>query len=112
MCDRAAYWEPAKWAQRLRAAMDAPTSPPAAAARGSGGGGASGDDVLVKMDLGAGHFSASDRYKYYRELSFDHAWLLDQFGLADTAPGQPGGAPTAANAPPAAAPPSPSAPRV
>ena len=43
---------------------------------------ANGDDVLVKMDLAAGHFSASDRYRYLRELAFDYAWLLDKLGKA------------------------------
>jgi oligopeptidase B len=33
--------------------------------------------------LSAGHFSASDRYKYLKELAFDFAFLLDQVGLAD-----------------------------
>ena len=61
---RVAYWEPMKWAQVLRASI------------------ANGDDVLLKMDLQAGHFSASDRYRYLRELAFDYAWLLDQHGLA------------------------------
>ena len=45
-----------------------------------------GDDVLLKMDLAAGHFSASDRYRYLRELAFDYAWLLDQMGKASVAP--------------------------
>ena len=31
----------------------------------------------------AGHFSASDRYKYLKELSFDFAFLLDQLGLSN-----------------------------
>jgi oligopeptidase B len=35
------------------------------------------------MDMAAGHFSASDRYKYYKDLAFDYAFLLDQVGLAD-----------------------------
>ena len=34
------------------------------------------------MDMSAGHFSASDRYKYYKELAFDYAFLLQQMGLA------------------------------
>jgi oligopeptidase B len=34
------------------------------------------------MDMSAGHFSASDRYKYLKELAFDYAFLLDQLGLA------------------------------
>ena len=67
---RVAYWEPAKWAQHLR---EKRTNRPG-----------DGHDVLVKMDLSAGHFSASDRYKYLSELAFDYAWLLDTLKLADT----------------------------
>lgn len=59
---RVAYWEPTKWAQVLRAHI------------------ANGEDVLLKMDLEAGHFSSSDRYKYLRELAFDYAWLLEKLG--------------------------------
>ena len=62
---RVAYWEPTKWAQVLRSKV------------------ANGDDVLLKMDLDAGHFSASDRYRYLRELAFDYAWLLEKLGKAD-----------------------------
>lgn len=62
---RVAYWEPTKWAQVLRAKIQ------------------NGDDVLLKMDLDAGHFSASDRYRYIRELAFDYAWLLDQLNAAN-----------------------------
>jgi oligopeptidase B len=64
---RVAYWEPAKWVQILRAKR---TNEPA-----------DGKEILLKMDLSAGHFSASDRYKYLRELAFDYAWLLDELGL-------------------------------
>ena len=63
-----AYWEPTKWAQVLRAKV------------------ANGDDVLLKMDLAAGHFSAADRYRYLRELAFDYAWLLDVHSAADASP--------------------------
>lgn len=31
--------------------------------------------------MSAGHFSASDRYKYLKELAFDYAFLLDQLDL-------------------------------
>jgi oligopeptidase B len=31
--------------------------------------------------LSAGHFSASDRYKYFRELAYDYSFLLDQLKL-------------------------------
>ena len=64
---RVAYWEPTKWAQVLRARVANP------------------EEVLLKMDLAAGHFSASDRYKYLSELSFDYAWLLDKLGKAEGA---------------------------
>ena len=62
---RVAYWEPTKWAQVLRSRV------------------ANGEEILLKMDLAAGHFSAADRYRYLRELAFDFAWLLDQLGKAD-----------------------------
>ena len=64
---RVAYWEPTKWAQVLRAKVP------------------NGEQVLLKMDLAAGHFSAADRYRYLRELAFDYAWLLDTLGKADCA---------------------------
>ena len=64
---RVAYWEPAKWAQRLRATV------------------ANGEEVLLKMDLAAGHFSASDRYKYLEQLAFEYAFVLDQLGLREDA---------------------------
>ena len=39
--------------------------------------------VCVKVEMSAGHFSASDRYKYFKELAFDYAFLLDQLGIVD-----------------------------
>ena len=71
---RVAFWEPTKWAQTLRARV------------------ANGDEMLLKMDLAAGHFSASDRYRYLRELAFDYAWLLERLGCATTAAAPNGGA--------------------
>ena len=62
---RVQYWEPSKFAAELRHSQG----------QGSG-------PVCVKMDMAAGHFSASDRYKYYKELAFDYAFLLDQVGLS------------------------------
>ena len=61
---RVAYWEVAKFAQRLR---DANTGP---------------RQVLLKADLGAGHFSYSDRYAHLRETAFEYAWLLRALGVA------------------------------
>ena len=61
---RVAYWEPTKWAQVLRDRV------------------ANGEDVLLKMDMAAGHFSANDRYKRLKERSYEFAWLLEQLGKA------------------------------
>jgi oligopeptidase B len=63
---RVAYWEACKFAATLRHEQSAESGP-----------------VCVKIEMSAGHFSASDRYKYLRELAFDYAYLLDQLGLAD-----------------------------
>ncbi|CAH0484551.1 unnamed protein product [Peronospora farinosa] len=57
---RVAYWEPTKWVARLRDMKS------------------DQNDVLLKMDLSSGHFSASDRYHYLKEKAFDLAYLLDQ----------------------------------
>lgn len=62
---RVAYWEPAKWASKLRVHNTKPDS-----------------KILLKMDLEVGHFSASDRYRYRREKAFEQAVVLDKLGLA------------------------------
>ena len=62
---RVAYWEPAKFTATLRHANPDSKNP-----------------ICMKLDLSAGHFSASDRYKYYRELAYDYSFLLDQMNLA------------------------------
>ncbi|CAB9516963.1 Dipeptidyl aminopeptidase BI [Seminavis robusta] len=64
---RVPYWEPCKLAATLRHKQSAESG-----------------SVCVKVEMSAGHYSASDRYKFYRELAFDYAYLLDQLGLADT----------------------------
>jgi len=62
---RVAYWEPAKWAAKLR---DAKT-----------------DDhlLLLKTNMGAGHGGASGRYDYLRDIAFDYAFLFDVFGIEE-----------------------------
>ncbi|RHX99769.1 hypothetical protein DYB36_013616, partial [Aphanomyces astaci] len=57
---RVAYWEPTKWVAKLR---DLKTD---------------NNQVLLKMDLDAGHFSASDRYHYNKEKAVELSFLLDQ----------------------------------
>jgi oligopeptidase B len=63
---RVQYWEPVKFAAELRHLQGKDSGP-----------------VCVKLDMTAGHFSASDRYKYLKELSFDYAFLLQEMGLVD-----------------------------
>lgn len=63
---RVAYWEPTKWVAKLRDTKS------------------DQNEVLLKMDLSSGHFSASDRYHYLKEKAFDIAYLLDQLdAIAD-----------------------------
>lgn len=57
---RVAYWEPAKWVARLRA-LKTDNNP-----------------LLFKCDMDTGHFSASDRYKYMKEMALEQAYLLWQ----------------------------------
>eukprot|EP00577_Skeletonema_sp_RCC1716_P008538 CAMPEP_0113411114 /NCGR_PEP_ID=MMETSP0013_2-20120614/22071_1 /TAXON_ID=2843 ORGANISM="Skeletonema costatum, Strain 1716" /NCGR_SAMPLE_ID=MMETSP0013_2 /ASSEMBLY_ACC=CAM_ASM_000158 /LENGTH=750 /DNA_ID=CAMNT_0000297403 /DNA_START=53 /DNA_END=2302 /DNA_ORIENTATION=- /assembly_acc=CAM_ASM_000158 len=54
---RVAYWEPAKMTATLRHANPDNENP-----------------ICMKLDLSAGHFSASDRYKYFRELAYDYSF--------------------------------------
>jgi oligopeptidase B len=60
---RVSYWEPAKWAARLRAAKS--------------------DDrlLLLKTNMGAGHFGASGRYERFQETAFDYAFVLKTLGI-------------------------------
>lgn len=60
---RVAYWEPTKWVAKLRRLKT------------------DQNEILLKMDMSSGHFSASDRYHYLREKAFDIAYLLDQLQL-------------------------------
>lgn len=60
---RVAYWEPAKWVARLRAAKT--------------------DDhvLLLKTNMGAGHFGASGRFNHLKELAASYAFILDKIGI-------------------------------
>lgn len=55
---RVSYWEPAKWVARLREHNQADT------------------EILLKVNMGAGHFGASGRYDRILEIAFEYAWLL------------------------------------
>lgn len=62
---RVTYWEPAKWAAKLRATKT--------------------DDnlLLLKTNMGAGHGGKSGRYESLREVAEEYAFVLKAFGLTD-----------------------------
>jgi oligopeptidase B len=57
------YWEPAKYAARLRAVKT------------------DRNPVLLRMNLSAGHDGPSGRYDRLREQSVVNAWILQQLGV-------------------------------
>jgi len=57
------YWEPAKYAAKLRT-LKTDRNP-----------------LLLKINMGAGHGGASGRYDYLREVALDYAFLLTQLGI-------------------------------
>ena len=57
------YWEPAKFTARLRT-LKTDSNP-----------------LLLKVNMAAGHGGASGRYDNLKELAFDYAFLLMQWGL-------------------------------
>ena len=61
---RVLYVEPAKWVARLRATVDNP------------------EDILLKVEMSAGHGGVSGRYNAWRDRAFTYAWVLDQAGCA------------------------------
>jgi oligopeptidase B len=62
---RVAYWEPAKFAAKLRELKE--------------------DDrlLLLKTNFDAGHAGASGRYDYLKEIAFDFAFLIDRLGTRE-----------------------------
>ncbi len=61
---RVSYWEPAKWVAKLRA-MKKDTNV-----------------LLLKTNMGSGHFGPSGRYEGIKEVAFDYAFLLWTLGKA------------------------------
>ncbi|MBR0552426.1 S9 family peptidase [Stakelama marina] len=62
---RVTYWEPAKWAAKLRATK-------------------TDDNILVlKTNMGAGHGGKSGRWQALREMAEDMAFVLWQLGVAE-----------------------------
>ncbi|TAK56737.1 MAG: S9 family peptidase, partial [Bacteroidetes bacterium] len=60
---RVNYWEGTKWVAKIR---DMKTDD---------------NTVVLKVNMGAGHAGASGRYERLREIAFDYAYILSQYGL-------------------------------
>jgi len=58
------YWEPAKYVAKLRT-LKTDSNP-----------------LLLVTNMQAGHGGSSGRYDYLREIAFDYAFLLREFGMA------------------------------
>nr|WP_315475596.1 S9 family peptidase [uncultured Undibacterium sp.] len=59
------YWEPAKYVAKLRAHKT------------------DNNPLLLKTNMAAGHGGASGRYDAIKEGSFNFAWMLSQWGIAE-----------------------------
>jgi oligopeptidase B len=59
------YWEPAKYAAKMRT-LKTDANP-----------------LLLKINMGAGHGGASGRYDYLREIALDYAFFLTQLGVKE-----------------------------
>ena len=60
---RVMYWEPTKWVAKLRALRTDPRR------------------LLLKTEMGSGHFGSSGRYDYLKETAFYFAFILDTLGI-------------------------------
>jgi oligopeptidase B len=60
---RVAYWEPAKFAAKLRELKT------------------DNNLLLLKTNFDAGHAGASGRYDFMKEIAFDYAFLLDRLEM-------------------------------
>jgi len=61
---RVKYWEPAKWAAKIRSVKT------------------DSNLLLLKTNMGAGHGGASGRYERLKERAFEYAFILDRLGVS------------------------------
>ncbi|MCK5332229.1 MAG: S9 family peptidase, partial [Candidatus Marinimicrobia bacterium] len=62
---RVQYWEPAKWAAKLRATKT------------------DNNRLLLKTNMDAGHHGASGRFDYLKEIAFEYTFILDLIDTGD-----------------------------
>jgi oligopeptidase B len=60
---RVGYWEPTKWVAKLRAKKT------------------DSNILLLKINMGEGHFGVSGRYAGLKDVAFEYAFCLDQLGI-------------------------------
>ena len=60
---RVSYWEPAKWVAKLRALKKDQRI------------------LLLKIQMGSGHFGASGRYERWKETAFNYTFILHALGI-------------------------------
>ena len=58
---RVTYWEPAKWAQKLRDFNMGP------------------NDVVLEINMGGGHFGKSGRFNSFKEGADEFSYLIGKF---------------------------------
>jgi oligopeptidase B len=61
--EQVSYWEPAKMTAKLR---DMKTD---------------NNKLLLKVELSSGHWGVSGRYGYYKQVAFEHAFILTLFDI-------------------------------
>jgi oligopeptidase B len=60
---RVSFWEPAKWVAKMRAMKT------------------DNQRLLLKTNMGSGHFGASGRYEHLKETAFNYSFMFDALGI-------------------------------